>query len=366
MKHNIAAVAAILLLVSSLLILGCGSQADSAKNADSEPLQVTIHTNMVGSALTVLAQNAGFYAEEGVPVQLQVMNGPSSDSLSALATGKVALTTGGIGSAAPLRMIDGGADFVIIGGQMSEGADLVTLPEKKREWENLTAESVQGKRIGVIRASSGDIALRGALVRRGIDLSTIQFVELANEPTIIEAVKKGEVDVGNVATNLRDTAHEQGLVSSLHVDELAPDFICCRLVTTSQEIAAHRPELVRFLRAQLKAYRMLKNEPEKTLALVHQTIEVDDKILRSQLYTYGHFKLSPDPTGERVVDFYDTMRYVGYIEGKADIAKHIDTSLYQEALASLLAEEPEEPVWQQLREEYKRNDGAWPGGGDHA
>lgn len=350
----------IALVVTLVLSVGCGGNQASDKAANqNKPLEVQINTNRVSSALTVLAENGGFNKEEGIDVNLNVMNVAYADILSGLTSGKVDITTGGVGSTAPLRMIESGADFIIFGGQMSEGADIVTMPERAGEWKEVTAESLKGKKIGVIRASSGEIALKGALSRKGIDLSTIQFVELGNEPAVIEAVKKGEIDAGNVQANLRDSAHQAGLVSALHVDEISPDFICCRIITRPATLQARRPELVKFLRAQLKAYRYLHTHPEEALPLVRKSIEVDDQVLRSQLLEDQHLKLEPDPAGLRVVEFYDSMKRVGYVEGKADISKHIDITLYREALGSLLEAEPNDPTWLKLKADFERNSGNW-------
>ena len=350
------------LLIGTLLLAGCGGgggNKSASKDGAGEPLEVQINTNRVSSALTVLAENGGFNKEENIKVNLHVMNVAYADILSALTSNKVHVTTGGVGSTAPLRMMENGADFVVIGGQMGEGADIVTLPERASEWENITAETVKGKKLGVVRTASGDIALRGALSRMGIDLSTIQFVELGNEPAIIEAIKKGELDAGNVQANLRDTAHQAGLVSALHVDKISPNFICCRVLTRPQTLKSRRADLVKFLRAQLKAYRFLHTHPEEALPLVNKSIEVDPKVLRSQLLEDEHLKLEPDPAGLRVAEFYDSMKRVGYIEGKIDIKDHLDISLYREALESLLKEEPNDPTWLKFKADYEKNDGAW-------
>lgn len=347
-------------LALGLVVGGCGGQnSEKEKSSAAKPLKVQINTNRVSSALTVLAENAGFNKEENINVELNIMNVAYADILSGLTSGKVDVTTGGVGSTAPLRMIENGADFIVIGGQMGEGADIVTLPERAGEWKEITAESLKGKKIGVVRTASGDIALRGALSRKGIDLSTITFVELGTEPAIIEAIKKGSIDAGNVQANLRDSAHQAGLVSALHLDKISPDFICCRILTTSKNLKERRPELVKFLRAQLKAYRYLHTQSEKALPLVRKSIQVDDKLLRSQLLEDKHLKLEPDPAGLRVVDFYESMKRVGYIEGKVDITKHLDVSLYKEALSSLLKEEPNDPTWLKFKADYERNDGKW-------
>ena len=357
--------AAAALAAAIALTAGCGggkTAGDGGAGGVGAPLDVTINTNRVSSALTVLGENAGFYKDEGVKVNMHVMNVAYADILSALTSGKVQATTGGVGSTAPLRMIENGADFVIIGGQMSLGADIVTLPERASEWkeENLTQDKLAGKKIGVVRTASGDIALRGALARRGIDLGAISFVELGNEPAIIEAIKKGQLDAGNVQANLRDTAHQAGLVSALHIDDISPDFPCCRIITTSKDLKTRRADFVKFLRAQLKAYRMIQTDEAKALPLINKSIEVDPQVLKSQVFEDKHLGLVPDPAKLRVEDFFDSMKRVGYIEGKVNIDDHIDISLYQEALASLLKEEPNDATWLALKEAYIKNDGPWP------
>lgn len=346
-----------LLLVFAVVLTGCGQTAPGQDGQNVEKtINATIHTNKMGSLLTVVAENAGYNKEEGIKMKFTVLNGPAADSLSALATRKVDITTGGIGSTGPLKMIDNGTKFLIIGGQMSEGADLITLPEHQSEWKTITAESVRGKKIGVIRASSGDIALRGYIQDQGIDVSSIQFVELADYPTIMEALKKGEIDVGNIATNFRDVAHDNGLVTAAYVDSFVPDFICCRLLTTPQYAKENRAELVHLLRAQLKAYHLYRTDKEKTLDLAKQTIEVDENILRRQAYEYGHLKFSPDPEKKRVEEYYNAMKSVKYVEGRVNIDEYIDTSIYKDALDSLTAEAPEDPIWKELQKKYSQID----------
>ena len=61
------------------------------------------------------------------------------------------------------------------------------------------------------------------------------------------------------------------------------------------------------------------------------------------------------------VELYRFLREkrVGYIEGKIDIQKHLDISLYREALESLLKEEPNDPTWLKFKADYEKNDGKW-------
>ena len=84
-------------------------------------------------------------------------------------------------------------------------------------------------------------------------------------------------------------------------------------------------------------------------------IKVDDKIIDSQLYDYGHLGLSPDPGKKVVEDFYNTSVEVGFADGSINVDDYIDTTIYKDALDSLLKEEPDDAIYKELLEEYEKN-----------
>ncbi|MDR1045178.1 MAG: ABC transporter substrate-binding protein [Candidatus Adiutrix sp.] len=333
------------------LALLCGPEAAwSAPRADLERVELTAGNNSVANMLTALAKLAGYYEEEGLEVGLNVANN-NADGFSALNSGK-AIATGG-GATAPLNLIDEGVDFVIIGGAMAEGATLFTLPQRAGEWEKIDADSVRGKKIGVTRAQSGDIAFRAALARQGLDLKTMEFVELGDCPTIIQGVLKGTLDAGIVFMTFREAAEAQGLAPALPIDRLAPGFICCRVVTTRDYLEKYRPQLVKVLKAQIKAYRLYRTDQEKTLELLKEFIIVGDDVLRSQIYTYGHLTLTPNPAKSLIRNHYEGMKLIGYAKGTADLDRHIDTGLFAEALESVLLEYPGDSVFLELKKDFE-------------
>jgi NitT/TauT family transport system substrate-binding protein len=276
------------------------------------------------------------------------------DTYSALTSGKTKVTTGG-GSVTPIRLIeDGTAGIVIIGGVMSEGAAVVSLPENLSYWTEFTEKTLTGKKIGVRRTSTGDVVFRGYLRQQGVDISKIDFIELDTFPTIIEAVKKGEVDLGLVAQIHRKTAETRGLAVAKHLDELSPNFICCRIATTRKNIEAGRDQFVTLLKGNIKAYRILKTDPEKTLDVAARYYEIDKEILRTELYNYGHTRYSPAPAKNLVLDFYDKMTRIGYVKGGGPIAENVDISIFEEALEQVIAENPD-PFFLEVKKEFEAN-----------
>ncbi|MEY8355697.1 ABC transporter substrate-binding protein [Lachnospiraceae bacterium 54-53] len=366
-QHKKFAAIGFSLLLAIGILTGCsgkstqtqetGELSQSAESGSEAPqaeapvkIRMAAWNNAVPHLLSVLAYEGGFYTEEGLDVEM-TPNNSNPENLTALITDKLDATSAG--ATAVLNYIDEGNDIVIIGGQMTEGAALFSTPERADEFQELTQETLQGKKIGITRLQSGDIALRVYLKEQGVDLSSIEFVELDSCPTIIEAVKNGTVDMGSVFMTFRQTAEQQGLVPVKHIDELFPGFLCCRLVTTRENLNADRDTYVKLVRANIKAYHLYKTDEAKTLELAQNFVLVDEQIIREQIYDYGHLGLTPNPALSDVQKFFDGMVDVNYAKGNVDIKDYTDTTLFREALDSLIEENPEDAVYLELREIYE-------------
>lgn len=347
-----------LLLVGVIGLSGCGNKGASTQNSkkDSKGLQKVVigaGNTSVSSATEVIAYYAGIFEEEGLDVELTPLNS-NPDLIAAVTTKKVDWAAGG-GTIMPLCSDEQGEEMVVISGNMTEGAALVALPENIPALKNLDAESLKGKKFGTTRTTTGDIALRSYLLHNGVDLRTIEFVELADANTVIQSVLKGEVDFGNVFMTYRSAAVDEGLEILAHVDDYFPGAPCCRTWANKSDIEADRDLYVKILRSQIKAYRIYKTDKERTKEYLKKYIKVDDKIIDSQLYDYGHLGLSPDPGKKVVEDFYNTAVEADFADGSIDVDDYIDTTIYKDALDSLLKEEPDDAIYKELLEEYEKN-----------
>lgn len=328
--------------------------SEEASEETKEPvaLRAVAYNSIVAHLDSVIAKEAGYYEEEGLDVTMNY-NNSNPDNIQALLEDKLDLVSAG--STAVLNFIDQGADIVIIGGQMTEGVALYSLPERADEFAEINEASLAGKKVGVTRMQTGDIALRKILKDQGADLSKIEFVELDSPATIIEAVKKGEVDIGSLYMTFRETAELQGLTPVCHLDELWPGYTCCRLFTTRDKLNANRDAYVAAVKANIKAYSLIQQDREKTLELAKHVMEIEDDVLTSQVYDYGHLGLNPSPDVKNITKFYDAMVEIGYAQGGIDFSEHVDASLYIEALDELLEEEPDNEVYKQLKTESDQN-----------
>lgn len=362
-----------ILLASALtvgLLSGCGSTSDNSGAGSAEaagntaqesqstpetakektPLRILGFNSVIGHIDSVIAYTGGYYEEEGIDPQF-TYNNSNPDNTQALIEDKADLVSAG--ATCVIQYIDQGADLVIIGGQMSLGETVYALPERADEFKEFTTETLAGKKVGVSRLNTGDIVFRKILKDKGVDLSQIEFVELDSQATVTQAVVKGEVDLGINFLTFRQSAEDMGLVpvSQLDAENEWPDYICCRIFTTREKLNENRDAYVAAMKANIKAYELIQTDHEKTLEVAQKGIELDKDVLEDQIYNYGHLGLSPNPDVKNSAKFYEAMTDIGYAQGTVDLHDYIDASVYIDALNELLAEDPDNEIYKELKAE---------------
>jgi NitT/TauT family transport system substrate-binding protein len=304
---------------------------------------------VTGHAKFFVAQEKGFFREEGIDVELIEFQN-SADGISAVRAGK--LDVGAFGTTAPLVHISRGADLQVIGGVMGEDAAIVVTAANAGRVKRVT--DLKGKKVATVRLASGDAVLRGALSRAGIDWQRdLEIFELKNPPAVIEAVKSGQVDAGVVWGPHDLRAEEQGLKVVLRSGELSPGHPCCRLAANRKTVTDQPRVWVGFLRAILKAEKFAKENRPETVAIIVKYLKLDPTLVE-QAYYSPHLDQSSDPNVKGVEHFWSTMQKSGFIESQEQIKPHINTDLYRQALDSLVREQPKEPYWQQLQKTFSQ------------
>lgn len=334
-----------LLLV--VLMIGAGFTGIFAGNQKLKKFTVGYLPN-TGHTLYFLAQEKGYFKEAGLDVELfQFTN--SGEGLNAVKAGK--LDAGSFGTAAPLVFISKGAEFTIFGGQMSEGHALIAKPEKAEQFKDL--KNYKGKTLAVVRLATGDIVFRGALLEAGIDWrKDLTIHELESPAAVLESVKKGSVDAGLVWIPYRKIAQNQGLVVVKQSAELLPGHTCCRQVALTSKLKENTRDYIKFLTALIKAYKFYRTHQDETLDVISKYVKVDKEIIRAE--TYGaHIHSSPDPNRQSVIKFWEYMNNAGYINSNLPITKYINTGIYQTALNGILKQYPEDPIYLQLKADFK-------------
>ncbi|WP_136513185.1 ABC transporter substrate-binding protein [Geomonas edaphica] len=304
--------------------------------------------------LYFVAKEKGFFKEEGVDVDLYQF-GSAAEGMAALKAEK--LDVGTFGTTAPLVFISKGSEFTFIGGMMIGGQAIITRPERLAELSGKDLKVYKGKKIGLVKLSTGDVIFKGALKKAGIDYKKdVNFVEFGSVAAVVEAVKKGAVDAGLVFPphfSLAEKNH--GLKVAHYIEDFYPDYTCCRIVAPTAQVKANPDTYRRFLAGLIRAYRFYKTNPDETVKIYTRALKIDEDIIRNETYVKRVAESNPDPLRKGILDFWQHIRDAGYITHDYPIDQHINTTLYKQALDSIVKREPKDKVYQQMLAFYKKN-----------
>lgn len=330
-------------IVPAAFLAGCGKE-----NGDGYALRVGYQQGG-SSTLPMIALNEGYFDQSGVQTDFVLFTN-SSDGLNALNAGKLDIGVS-FGTGGPLTFVSKGSKFVIIGGNLAGGHPIITKPEHADEYKSIA--DFKGKTVGTPRIFTSDVVFRGALFEAGIDPEKdLTIVEFKRPVDVLEAVKSGKVDVGVGATNIIGQSVQAGLASPLWSNDLSPNHPCCRIVVSEDALRKYRPELVKFLKAELLAEKKFVDDPQSGVRADVEQQKFGEK-LASDLVLNPHLQFSVDPNRKGVEAMWAHMKKIGYADGDPDFSKVIDTTLYYEALQELRKEQPDEPFWEKLEQRYK-------------
>ena len=334
------------------VLAGCGQQAQNPAGTPSgEKIKFNVgYLPAVGHVLYFVAKEKGFYEQEGLDVELfQFTN--SGEGLNAIKSGK--LDAGSFGTAAPLAFIAKGTPFTILGGMQSEGHAIVAKPENADRFR--TPQGFIGAKVATVRLASGDAVWRYGLAKAGIDWKNqVVIQELDSPAAVLEAVKKGTADAGNIWVPFTEMAEQQGLKIIDWSSQYYEGHVCCRLVGLEDNVKNKQEAFIRFSRAQIRAYDFYINNRDETVEILSKYVKLDKELLKKAAYS-GHIQSIPDPDKKRVAGFWEAMKNIGYLESDKDITKFINTDIYHTALKQLRAREPQNPTFIKLEQDFAAN-----------
>ena len=239
--------------------------------------------------------------------------------------------------------------MTIFGGQMSQGSGIISLADRVDEFKDF--KNYKGKTLGLVRMSTGDVLFRSGLIEAGLEINKdVTIVELDSPATIIEAVKKGEIDAGGVWIPHIKNSELQGLKVAMLSGEVIPMHPCARQVSMTNTLIENKDTYERLSRALIRAYKFYEENHEETVDIMLDYIKIDRDILMSETYD-GNFSPNPNPGKARTIEFWETMKEIGYIESDMNFEKYVNQEIYSNALDSLLEENPNEAIYIELKKE---------------
>ena len=322
MKHTdvIQAKARLLCLIVTVVALFGGGAASA------QSVRIAVGAASVASLPTWVGKDGGYFAREGVPVELIYIRG-GPQTMSALVSGEVpfAQIYGGALVAAGLT----GVDTVIVAGLINSPFFSVITTKGIDKPEDL-----RGKKIGISTfGSATDFALRLALKKWGLKAdSEVTILQMRGVPEILPAMASGALHGGVMSPPTNMMAIRAGFKELAYLPQIGISFQHTTMATTKRYIERNRPTVLKVLRAYNAAIERIKTDKAFTLKVLSKYMSTTDSVVLDYSYNVGQplFRVPPYPTLEGIQAALD---FLGEKEPKAKQFQpkdFVDTSLLQE------------------------------------
>jgi len=329
-----------LLLILALVALSL-SFAQPSAYAQSEKVRLG-YIPVITYATFFVGVERGYFAEEGIEIELVPLPAGGGDSIVQLAAGNLDVAATGAG-AALWNAIALGFPVKIVAPLHTERPPLATplVISAKRTDEIKSVADLRGKKIAINNVGSAvEYWVYAALQRGGVSMDEVTTVPMPF-PQMAAALDAGAIDAAVITEPLATLGRDQGLLAFL-----ADDFIDGITVTYvfmgEAMLKERRPVAEAFMRAYLRAARDLQGEIDESLAaIIEKYTNVPAPVVQRMNRQYY------DPNGViPIADLEEVQRYFksrGLLEYPEllNVPELVDTSLVEAALKAIGEYKPE-------------------------
>lgn len=294
---------------------GADGATSGAAGGELTPIKVGV-IPIVDVAPVYLAQELGYFAEEGLDVTLELAQGGAAIVPSVVSGdyqfgfGNVTSQVLAISQGVPLQGV--GAGNFTTGTNPDAGGVVVPADSDIK-----TAADLAGHTIAVNTLNNiGDITVREAVEKAGGDPSSINFVEMGF-PDMPAAVTGGQVDAAWVVEPHLTRVIEAGArVVSWNWAETDPNLIISTYFT-SQQYAEANPEIVASFKAALdKALTHAAENPEAAKDILDNYTDIDATIKEKMTMP----KFAPEVSAADIQLHADLALKYGLVKEPVDIS----------------------------------------------
>ena len=244
--------------------------ADTTEAKDYGTLYVSFPTGNIRIAIDILAQQLGYFKEEGVTVEEVNLGG--MDALTAInsADGNLDILTTGF--VADLQAIGSGYDLTVIGGTAVEGGAIITKKGNADQYKDagtiLNFDAIKSAKLGLQRNEAAWVITRQYLLDNGVTEDEIKAIEdeatgniayYADQTAVAQAVQKDEVNLAFLPLEyalLYADAYDLEVVAK--AGDLQENYVCCREVTSKARLADKKDAFVAYEKARIRAFEYYK------------------------------------------------------------------------------------------------------------
>ena len=311
------------------------------------------YLNSTAHLLAFVAQEEGYFAEEGLKVTLTQFSS-AAELATGLESGK--LDVAFIGSVPSITFQSQEHDLTIFGGAMTNGHGYVIKPEYTEGLSDWDISILKGRNVASVKNSIQDAELQILLKNAGIEIGEgsdqVNVVYFDSQKDAYNALQNATIDAASVYSPYASLAEGSGysIVYRCSEEEALQNQPCCRQVAATSALAANPNSYNAFERALIKAYKFTQENEDQTVKDVKVYIDIDEDYIRTEVYG-GYGYSSPDPDKQGTVRLKDAIIELGYTNNY-DIEPLYNTVIYENALASLIEENPDDSIYKQLQEHF--------------
>ena len=322
------------------------TEAQSQNGVESVgALKVGVVGTSTRGGVYALADKLGFYKEEGVKVELEHLGNPP-EILAALNEKKVDVSAFAISP--QINSIGEGFDLVFIGGTGNIDERLFVLEENVNEFSKI--DNLVGKKIAADLSSAAEVAIKQDFEAAGYSYpDCVELTYYETGEAILQAIAKGDVDGGFLTVEMTTAAERLGEKPILSFE----DDVCCRQTVRRETVDENRKALVAFEIANIRALEYTVSHKEDAVKVLSDYSQLSEEEVDLEI-SFAEY-LSVDPNKKSINTIYSDSLVLGRNKEVDDINAHIDTSIYEEALNTLIEREPDNANYKAYKENFEKN-----------
>jgi len=252
--------------VPTTTAVGGEEATTSAAGGEMMAITITLPVNSPNMYGYKVAAAEGFFAEEGLDVTLEYVDGAGA-SIQAMLAGNSEFASVGTGNVAQ-ALEEGHENIRAVGNTNYGSVFLLTVPE---ESDIQSPADLEGTRVGISELSGGEVpVVRGIISAAGFNPDTdVELVPIGTGTALaVQAIDEGQVDAYGGSINDIIAVEVQGLdLRTLDPGDLGG--VPALPIVTTQEFIDSNPDAVEgMLRAVARAGAFGQTNPEETLAIL--------------------------------------------------------------------------------------------------
>jgi NitT/TauT family transport system substrate-binding protein len=292
-----------------------------ARAADPVPFKIGISAPVVTIFPVWMAEAGGFYAKEGLKVEVINMEG-GTRGLQVLLSGEIQAMH--VGLAPAVLANKQGADLRLVTSTCN------TIPITMFTKSGVGMADLKGKTFGISTfGSETDIAIGILLKQQGLTRQDVTVSQIGGSSQRFGALVAGRIDVAPLIEPAITLARERGFNPIIDLAAAGTPWIFDSVVVTSGYLKQNRDTLTRFVKAYIAgAYLALADETKAKEVIAQKFKTSDPKVIAA---TYADFKrlmpLDAAPTVDGAKNVLDQLVAIGSDIGSRDVNDYLDLGI---------------------------------------